>query len=118
MAISSRCFLLDAQEQTLAELLVEEEEGWFTGKVVAQDWPDAVGRALAWYDEVVSHQMLSYLDQATSAVEKLGLRVRAEDGSLHRVYALHVSRDDIVSFRTSPVPPSPRIATGSSQGSQ
>lgn len=115
---SSRYFLADAPGNTLAELLVEEDEGWFTGKIVARDWPDAVGRALAWYDEVVSHQMLSYLDEATSMVEKLGLRVRAADGVLHRVYALHVSQDGTVAFRMSPVPPPSRLATGPPQGSR
>jgi hypothetical protein len=105
-----RYLLVDADEKPLAELLVEEhDDGWFTGTVLARSFPDELERALAWYDEVVTHQMLSFLDEATSAVERWGLRVKAPDGSARRVCALHVSKPDDVSFRTTPVPPPSRV---------
>jgi hypothetical protein len=51
--------------------------------------------------------MLSYLDQATAAVESFELHARFPDGSTHKTYSLHVSPSNEVSFRISPVPPPP-----------
>src|SRR4051794_20080942 len=97
----SRVYLLDSTGNPLAELLVGDSEGgWFTGKVVSQNFPSEVEKALAWYDEIVRHQMLSYLDEATSAVERFSLKVRFPDGSMHPLYSLHMGQPNGVSFRT------------------
>jgi hypothetical protein len=99
--------LIDSRGNTLADLLVsDEEEGWFSGRVLWQSFPSAVAQDLAWYDEVVQHQMLSYLDAAMAAVARWGLRVRFRDGSTHPAYALHIGQPNEVSFRVTPVPPS------------
>jgi hypothetical protein len=103
--IGSRFLLLAPDGKALAELSVAcDAEGWYTGKVLSQDFPPSVKGALEWYNEVVQHQMLSYLDEATSAVESLDLRIKSPDESIHRVYSLHIAAPDEVSFRITPVP--------------
>ena len=99
--------LLDSRGNILAELLVSDEEGWFSGRVLSQRFPSELASDLARYDEVVEHQMLSYLDEALAAVEHWGLEVRFRDGSTHPVYSLHISQPNEVSFRVTPVPPPP-----------
>jgi hypothetical protein len=108
---TAKVFLLGSEGNTLAELLIsDEEEGWFTGRVVWQSFPCEVEKALTWYDEVLQDQLLSYLDGATAAVQNFDLRARFPDGSTHKTYSLHVSPSNEVSFRISPVlpPPEPR----------
>jgi hypothetical protein len=96
--------LIGPDDSTLAELLVaDEEEGWFTGRVVRQSFPSEVEKALAWYDEVIRDQMLSYRDEAVAAVQGFDLRARFPDGSMQKTYSLHVSPSDDVSFRIEPV---------------
>jgi hypothetical protein len=107
--------LVDSRGNTLAELLVADEEDWFSGRVFSQDLPSEVAKDLAWYDEVVQHQMLSYLDEAMAAIERWGLRVRFRDGSTHTVYALHIGPPNEVSFRLTPIPPPTDCGGGSSQ---
>jgi hypothetical protein len=110
MAESKKVLLIGSDGNTLAELLiVDEEKGWFTGSVVWQNFPSEVRKALAWYDEVVRDQMLSYLDEAVAAVQKLGLQAKFPDGSTHKTYSLHVSPSNDTSFRISPVLPPPGL---------
>ncbi len=110
MAESKKVFLIGPDGNTLAELLiVDEEEGWITGRVISQSFPFEVKKALAWYDEVVRDQMLSYLDEATAAVQRSELQANFPDGSTHKTYSLHVSPSKAVSFRISPVPPPPEL---------
>jgi hypothetical protein len=110
MAETGKVYLVGPDGHTLAELLIaDEEEGWYTGKVVWQSFPFEVKNALAWYDEVVQDQMLSYLDGATAAVQRFGLQARFPNGSTHKTYSLHVSPSNEVSFRISPVSPSPEL---------
>jgi hypothetical protein len=110
MAESKKVFLIGPDGNTLAELLIaDEEEGWFTGRVIWHSFPFEVRKALIWYDEVVQDQMVSYLDEAIAAVQKLGLQARFTDGSTHQTYALHGSPSNEVSFRTSPVLPRPEL---------
>jgi hypothetical protein len=106
MTESRKVLLIDPDGNTLAELLIaDEEKGWFTGKLLSQSFSSEVKNALAWYDEVVRDQMLSYLDEATAAVERFGLEANFPDGSTHKIYSLDVSPSYEVSFRISPVPP-------------
>jgi hypothetical protein len=110
MAESRKVFLIGSDGNTVAELLIaDEDEGWFTGKVVWQSFPFEVKKALAWYDEVVQDQMLSYLDEAVAAVQRFELQARFPDGSAHKTYSLHVSPSNEVSFRISPVCPPPEL---------
>jgi hypothetical protein len=110
MAESKKVHLIGPDENTLAELLIaDEEEGWLTGKVVWQHFPVEIKKALAWYDEVVQDQMLSYLDEATAAVQKFELQAKFPDGSTHKTYSLHVSPTNEVSFRISHVLPPPEL---------
>jgi hypothetical protein len=108
MAESKKVFLTAPDGNTLAELLItDEEEGWFTGKVISQRFPFEVEKALAWYDEVARGQMLSYLDEATASVQMFGLQARFPGGSTHKTYSLHISQSGEVSFRIIPVSPPP-----------
>ena len=103
---SKKVLLIDPDGDTLAEVLIaDEEEGWFTGRVVSQSFSFEFEKALAWYDEVVRDQMLSYLDEATAAVERFELQANFRVGSTHKIYSLHVSPSNEISFRITPVPP-------------
>lgn len=103
--------LIGPAGKTFAEVVIaDEEEGWFTGRVISQSFPFEVEKALAWYDEVLRDQMLSYLDEATAAVQKFGVQANFPDGSTHRIFSLHVSPTNEVSFRISPVLPPPELA--------
>jgi hypothetical protein len=98
--------LIDAAGLPVAELLLtREDDGWLSGSVLSQRLPPKLKEALDWYDEVVENQMLSYLDQALEAVDRFGLSARSQDGTARKVYALHVSKQNEVSLRMSPVPP-------------
>ncbi len=108
MAESKKVLLIGPDAITLAELLItDEEEGWYTGTVVWQNLPVEAKKALAWYDEVLQDQMLSYLDEATAAVQRFELQAKFPDGPAHKTYALHLGPSDEVSFRISPVSPPP-----------
>jgi hypothetical protein len=110
MADAMKVYLIAPDGDTYAELFItDEEEGWFTGTVVRQGFPPEVQSALAWYDEVVQDQMLSYLDEAVAAVQRFELRAMFPDGSMHKAYSLHFSPADEVSFRISPVLPPPEV---------
>jgi hypothetical protein len=103
---AQRVALADGAGNVIAELLLtREDDGWYTGSVIAHQLPSQLKRALDWYDEAVDNQMLSYLDEATAAVEQFGLCLRHPNGSVRNVYALHIDRQERVSFRTTPVPP-------------
>ncbi len=103
---AERVTLADAAGNVIANLLLtSEEDGWFTGTVLSQQFPPEVKRALDWYDEVVENQMLSYLDEASASVEQFGLCLRQPHASPRRVYSLHIDQQGQVSFRTTPVPP-------------
>ena len=106
MSETNKVLLVDPEGDTLAELLIDnDEDGWFTGTVISQCFSIPVKKALEWYDEVVRDQMLSYLDEATAAVEQCGMRAHFPDGSTRKVFALHVEKAAEVSFRICPVPP-------------
>jgi hypothetical protein len=108
MAEPKKVFLIGPDGSRLAEFLIaDQEEGWFTGRVLWQSFPSEVKDSLAWYNEVVRDQMLSYLDEATAAVQRFDLEARFPDGSTHKAYSLHVSPANEVSFRNSPVLPPP-----------
>ena len=114
MAESRKTLLISPDGNTLAELLVDDEvEGWYTGRVAWQSFPVEVKKALAWYDEVVRDQMLSYLDDAEAAIQRFELQARFPDGTAHRTYSLMVSSSNEVSFRISPVLPPPELTAAS-----
>ncbi len=119
MAESKKVLLIGPDAGTLAELLItDEEEGWYTGTVVWRNLPAEAKKALAWYDEVVQDQMLSYLDEATAAVQKFELQAKFPDGSSHKTYALHLNPLNEVSFRISPVSPPPGFSENGSASVQ
>ena len=98
--------LMDADGTPVAEIQVTSEANdWFVGRLLTHQFPTKLQKALAWYDEVVENQMLSYLDEATEGVEHFGLRVRFSGGDARKVFSLHIHNQNEVSFRTSPVPP-------------
>lgn len=103
---ASVCAILDDQGRQIAEVDIHGvEDAWYYGRIVSEAFPEGLRRDLEWYDEVVSNQMLSYLDDAVHAVERHGLSVRFPDGACHRVYSLHIERSRETTFRTTPVPP-------------
>ena len=105
MAGISTVFLIDENASKVAEFqITDEEDGWFLGKVIWQTMPSDMRRALDWYDEIVRDQMLSYLDDALARIQTFELKAVFPDGSAHKTYSLHITTNDEVSFRTSPVP--------------
>ena len=98
--------LTDAAGNAVAELVMShEDDGWHSGRVRSLQLPAKLKEALDWYDEVVENQMLSYLDQATAAVEQFGLCVRYPNGTSQKVFSLHINKQNEASFRMTPVPP-------------
>lgn len=81
------------------------EDGWYYGQLNGEIQSEDLRRDLAWYDEVVSQQMLSFLDEATAAVQRHELIARFSDDTHRKIYALHLERSGSTSFRISPVPP-------------
>jgi hypothetical protein len=103
---SERLNLVDGLGNCLADVeIASQEDGWFVGRLVSHRFTPEIRAALDWYDEVVENQMLSYLDQATSAVEQIGFRVRFPDGTSANVYSLHIDAKSEVRLRITPVPP-------------
>lgn len=106
--------LTDRDGNVLAEVEVTAQpDGWLVGKVVSQAFPPQFRQALAWYDEVLEGQMLSYLDQATDAIDRFGVIVSSLGSPAQRVYSLHVTSQGEVSFRTSPVLPAAWLPSAS-----
>lgn len=98
--------LVDPMGIVVAELNVtDEDQGWFFGEILTQHFSPQLTKALDWYDEVLATQTLSVLDEALAMVEQFGLKVRYPNGSLRKVFSLHVNKQNEVSFRTTPVPP-------------
>jgi hypothetical protein len=98
--------LVDESGKQLAQLAVTgQEDGWTFATLVAPQFPAKLRESLEWYDEVVEHQMLSFLDSALASIDRFELRVRYPDATQHKVYSLHVNRQNEVSFRVTPVPP-------------
>jgi hypothetical protein len=96
----------DSQGRRVAEIDVQAiEEEWYYGRLVSDAIPERLRRDLEWYDQVVSNQMLSYLDEALDAVERHGLSVRVPDETCHRVYSLHLAKSGEATFRITPAPP-------------
>jgi len=62
--------------------------------------------------------MLSYLDEATAAVQRFGLQAKFPDGSARKTYALHFNPSNEVSFRISPVNPPPGLSENGSASVQ
>ena len=98
--------ILDYQHRPIAEFdLLELVDEWYYGRLASDALPEAIRRDLDWYDEVVSKQLLSYIDDAILAVERHALSERFPDGTCHRAFALHVSKSGETEFCISPVPP-------------
>jgi hypothetical protein len=103
---SSICSVIDHQGCRVAEVEIQGvEDEWYHGRLVEATLPEGLRRDLAWYDEVISQQMLSYLDDALHAVERHGLSVCFPDDTCHRVYSLHIDPAGETTFRITPVPP-------------
>ena len=98
--------MIDGDGREIAQIAVTScEEGWYYGAVVSQGFPKDLQQALQWYDEVVSKQMLSYLDEALDAVERFQLRVRLPDARCENLYSVQLSINGEITFRTSPLSP-------------
>ena len=101
--VMPRC-LVDRAGKVLARLAIADfDDGWYYGTAKIVDPEPELRAALVWYDEVVEHQMLSYLDSATAAVERFGIRLVRSDGSSQDVTSLHLDTAGQVSFRLSPI---------------
>lgn len=103
---TSICSIIDNHGRRVAEVAIQAvEDEWYYGRLVGEAIPEGLRRDLAWYDEVVSNQMLSYLDDALHAVERHGLAVLLPDETRHKVYSLHINTSGETAFRITPVPP-------------
>jgi hypothetical protein len=106
--------LIDRHASQLASFWIDAiQEGWYSGHVNSSSFPPDLQQRLEWYNEVVSNQMLSFVDDARSAIDQHHLLVRLPSGDVHPVVALHVMRSGDVSFRISPIAPPPSIPRAS-----
>jgi hypothetical protein len=97
--------MIDIDGREIARIDVTDcEEGWHYGAVKSSKLPSELESALRWYDEVVSKQMLSFLDEASVAVERFRLRIQLPDGRCENVYSFQLSPNGEATFRTLPVP--------------
>lgn len=102
---TSICPILDQYGQPVAKVdLQDTEDGWYYGQLVGDALPAGLRHDLQWYDDVVSNQTLSYLDDALHAVEQHGLSVRLPDETCHKVYSLHIEKTGETAFRITPAP--------------
>ena len=101
--------MLDGDGKEIARIAVAScEEGWYYGTLVSHVFSKDLQRALRWYDEVVSNQMLSFLDEAQDEVARFQLRFRLPNGQCENVCSFQLSTSGEVTFRTSSAPPPPR----------
>ena len=106
-----QCQFITAMGQQIAKVLVREiEDGWYYGTLTDENFPPDLKEALAWYDEVVSDQLLSFADEAIAAVDKFQLQVCLDGEAGEQIYSLHVSNNRDVEFRVTPVPSPPESA--------
>jgi hypothetical protein len=99
-------YLRDATGRELASIRIEEvTDGWYYGEVRSSSLPADLEEKLAWYDEVVSGQMLSLVDAAREAVDAYRLRVELPSGESAPAVGLHVMASGEVCFRTTPIAP-------------
>lgn len=94
--------------QDIAEIEINDiENDWYYGTIITNRFDEAEKKALAWYDEVVTGQMLSYVDEALLAVEKLGFNVRFSNDKCARIHSVHLSGERTIVFRIKPVNQNP-----------
>ncbi|MFT5522770.1 MAG: hypothetical protein ACI9HK_000714 [Pirellulaceae bacterium] len=100
--------MIDVDGQEIAQVAIRDiEDGWYHGALVQDSFPVDLKRALEWYDEVVSDQMLAFVDEAVAAVDRFGLQIYLSKGKCEKVHSLNVSSNGEVAFRITPVPPPP-----------
>jgi hypothetical protein len=106
----SQYVLVDQQDQPLLRLDIQSiEDGWYYGWGQAEVLPPQIQRDLDWYDDILSSQSLSYLDEAEASVERHQLAVRLDDGAPQRVHSLHLAKTGEVTFRITPVEPATAV---------
>ena len=65
---TSICSVLDNRGCRVAQIDLESVENeWYYGRLLSDAFSDELRHDLGWYDEVVSDQMLSYVDDALRA---------------------------------------------------
>lgn len=106
--------ILNAQGHTIADIAITSiEEGWHYGHMVHDHLPDQLRQDCAWYDEVVSGQMLSFLDDATAAMDQYRLTIKAPDGTCQSLHSIHLEPTGDVTWRVTPMSP-PRTTSSQS----
>lgn len=97
--------MFDSTGDAVAVLEINgQSEGWYTGRLLKRDFAPALQSALDRYDEVVENQILSLLDDALADVAAFDLKIQFSNGAPKQIFSLHVSPDDSIAFRTTPVP--------------
>lgn len=103
---SEIAYLRDPAGRELASILIEEiSNGWYYGKVATSSLPADLRDKLGWYDEVVSGQVLSLVDEARDAIDAYRLRIELPGGESFPAVGLHVMASGEVCFRTTPIAP-------------
>ena len=106
MSIPELAHLRAQDGSNLATFAIEEvTDGWYCGTMLAASFPADLQEKLAWYDEVVTGQMLSLVDEARDGIDSFQLRIHFPDGESCPAVGLHVMASGEVCFRTTPIPP-------------
>ena len=79
--ISQRVTLIDQGRQVVATAQVGEQDGTFIGRIDLSPTPVTLRRLFEEYEEIVTTQMFSLLDEIEEKIEALHLKVVFEDGS-------------------------------------
>jgi uncharacterized protein (DUF488 family) len=79
--ISQGVTLIGQDRQVVATAQVGEQDGIFIGRIDLSPTPVTLRRLLEEYEEIVTTQTFSLLDEIEEKIEALHLKVVFEDGS-------------------------------------
>lgn len=81
MMSSQRVTIIDQSRQVVATAKVSEQDGYFEGQIDLSLMPATLQRQFEEYEEMVAHQMFSFLDELEEKIGNLLLKVVFADGN-------------------------------------
>ncbi|MCZ6875637.1 MAG: hypothetical protein O7G88_19270 [bacterium] len=78
---SQRVTIIDQSQQVVATAKVPEKDGYFAGWIDLSLMPATLQRQFEEYEEMVTHQMFSLLDELEEKIGELLLKVVFADGN-------------------------------------
>jgi hypothetical protein len=78
--ISQHVTIIDQERKVVATAQITEQEGYFAGRIDLSPMSAILQRQFEEYEEIVSSQMFSLLDEIEGKIETILLKVVFEDG--------------------------------------